>query len=286
MVDREYIILSDESDKAGPHYCNFYGGVLVGSSQYETIVQRLNEVKASNNLYQELKWKKVTSTYLPKYVDFITAFFDEVRANRLKIRIFFRQTAVKPTQLSTEQIGSSYFRLYYQFIKHGFGLQFSPRQPNGTWLRLYFDQLPDTGEQVRQFKGYIKGLEKSKGIHEAGIRIRKDDIAEVKSHDHVLLQGLDVVLGAMAFRLNDKHKQKPPGQYRRGKRTVAKEKLYKSILSEIRTIHKNFNVGISTGDRGNPVNRWLDPYRHWSFKPHSHEYLEENTKAWKRKNPT
>ena len=39
------------------------------------------------------------------------------------------------------------------------------------------------------------------------------------------MQCLDIVLGAMAFRLNDMHKEKRPDTNRRGKRTIAKEKL-------------------------------------------------------------
>ncbi len=34
MRDREYIIFCDESDKKGRFYSNFYGGVMVGLSQY------------------------------------------------------------------------------------------------------------------------------------------------------------------------------------------------------------------------------------------------------------
>jgi len=59
--------------------------------------------------------------------------------------------------------------------------------------------------------------------------IPEDQIAEVKSHNHVLLQCVDIVLGAIQFRLNDLHKVTPEGKWRRGKRTIAKEKLYKMI---------------------------------------------------------
>ena len=71
-------------------------------------------------------------------------------------------------------------------------------------------------------------------------------IGEVRSHDHVLLQCVDVILGAMFFRLNRLHLQIPAGASRRGKRTIAKEKLYKYILSEIRTIHPGFNIGVKS----------------------------------------
>ena len=105
----------------------------------------------------------------------------------------------------------------------------------------------------------------------AGVAFRQDQIAEVSSHNHVLLQCLDVVLGAMCFRLNDKHKEKPPGEKRRGRRTIAKEKLYRFILGRIRQIYPNFNIGDSTGTQGNLANRWQHPYRHWKFVPQEHE---------------
>lgn len=285
MSEREYIIFCDESDRTGPHYCNFYGGVLVGASQYQAATQRLEQVKVTQNLHAEVKWKKVTDQYLLKYQALMEAFFEELRAGRVKMRVMFRQAALEPKGLTTEQVRSSYYMLYYQFIKHAFGLRHIPPQPEGTNLRLYFDQFPDTGEQVKQFKGYLEALEQSKDLRPAGIRIKPEDITEVRSHDHVLLQCLDVVLGAMQFRLNDRHKEKPSGQRRRGRRTIAKEKLYKFILQKIRTLHPNFNVGITTGSRNGSTSRWDDPYRHWAFCPQNHEYQEERTKAWKRKNP-
>jgi hypothetical protein len=58
---------------------------------------------------------------------------------------------------------------------------------------------------------------------------------------------MDIILGAMAFRLNDLHKEKLDGSNKRGKRTIAKENLYKYILAEIRSFYPNFNIGITTG---------------------------------------
>src|SRR5579871_5432934 len=91
----------------------------------------------------------------------------------------------------------------------------------------------------------------------ANLFIRKQDITEVASHDHVLLQCLDIVLGSVCFRLNDKHKAKPAGSKRRGSRTVAKDELRRHILKLIQTIRPNFNIGITTG--GNLSDRWAMP---------------------------
>jgi hypothetical protein len=107
----------------------------------------------------------------------------------------------------------------------------------------------------------------------AGIKIRKQDIAEVDSKKHLLLQVIDVVLGAICFKLNNKHKEIPEGKKRRGKRTRAKEKVYKHINKKIREIRKGFNVGISIGV-ARKEDHWLHPYRHWRFIPSEFEIDE------------
>jgi hypothetical protein len=95
-------------------------------------------------------------------------------------------------------------------------------------------------------------------------------VREIESDHSVFMQAIDVVLGAMQFRLNDKHKEKPAGSRRRGKRTVAKERLYKHILTRIRRIRPSFNIGISTGTDKGLQDRWNHPYRHWLFRPTMH----------------
>ena len=76
----------------------------------------------------------------------------------------------------------------------------------------------------------------------------------------------------MQFRLNDKHKEKLPGSSRRGKKTIAKEKLYKHINSRIRDIYPGFNIGITTGKQDDITNLWKHSYRHWMFIPNDASY--------------
>ena len=111
------------------------------------------------------------------------------------------------------------------------------------------------------------------------IKIPRDQIAEVASHDHDILQCLDIILGSIQFRLNDKHCEKPTGKYYRGKRTIAKERLYKHINKKIRELYPNFNIGISTGVQGKLSNTWAQPYRHWLFVPADAKVDSEKTKG-------
>lgn len=66
--------------------------------------------------------------------------------------------------------------------------------------------------------------------------------------------------------MNDFHKIKNEGEWIRPRRTRAKEQVYKQINMLIREIKPNFNIGVSTKTR-NGFERFVDPYRHWIFKP-------------------
>jgi hypothetical protein len=116
----------------------------------------------------------------------------------------------------------------------------------------------------------------------AGINFPIDQIAEVVSHDHILLQCLDLVLGAMSFRLNDKHTIKPADAHRRGKRTIAKERVYRAINQRLQQLRPHFNVGVSTGLDDEPRNHWNHSYRHWLFVPRNRII---DTSRTKRKTP-
>lgn len=80
------------------------------------------------------------------------------------------------------------------------------------------------------------------------------------------MQSLDIVLGAMAFRLNERHLVKPVGSRTRGKKTIVRHNLYKHIISQIRKVNgvKAFDPKVSTGGLEQKV--WVMPYRHWKFK--------------------
>ena len=95
---------------------------------------------------------------------------------------------------------------------------------------------------------------------------------------------MDIVLGAMNFRLNDFHKIKDIDTGKRSKRTIAKDKLYKVIYSNITEIRPRFNVGISTGIDGDSSNFWKHLYRHWNFVSSYTHFDKSLTKRGTRKN--
>lgn len=278
-MSTEFVIYTDESVKDGTYFSNFYGGVLVRSRDLARVMETLADIKADQNLHGELKWTKVTENYLAKYQTVMDTFFDLVAADVAKVRVMFTNNTYIPQGLTPEQRQSEYHRLYYQFIKHGFGLSYCGTEHAGPKrVRLNMDQMPTSREETAKFKAFLEALSRNPEMRRADIDFDQQQIAEVDSKDHDLLQCLDVVLGAMTFRLNNHHLAKPEGQRNRGKRTVAKEKLYKHISARVRQIYPNFNIGESTGTQGDLANRWRHPYRHWKLVPRNHDRDMTRTK--------
>lgn len=268
----DYILYCDESEIEGRYFSNFYGGALISGKHFDMVNAALNKKKLELNIKGEVKWSKVTENYLTKYMELMDTFFCYIKQNIVKVRVMFTQNCRVPVNLTRQQHEDTFFKLYYQFFKHIFGLQYCNDSNDEVFLKPYFDTLPDKKEKCNLFKEYVLRLQDSEQFKSAKITIRREDIAEVKSHDHVILQCMDVILGSMFFRLNNFHLEKPEGNWKRGKRTIAKEKLYKHILRHIRELYPEFNIGVTTGVAGNNANRWLHPYRHWLFEPKEYEF--------------
>lgn len=280
-MEKEYVVFCDESEKRGKFFSNFYGGVIVGGSKIDAVVTRLNEAKEAAGIESEVKWEKTSPYDVERYQQLMRVYFSEIEQGNLRTRIMFRPNSFVPHGLTPQQQRDEYYLLYYQFLKHGFGFVSMPEHPEGVNLRIYLDKLPNQSkERITQFKGYIAALADNYHLRNAGLKILHENIAEVDSKKHILLQCTDVVLGSMAFRLNDKHKAIPEGSKRRGKRTVAKETLYKALRAEICRVtgKPNFNIGKSTSPSVFPEGSWSDPYLHWSFKPKNHNYDASRSK--------
>jgi len=264
---REYIIYCDESESKGRVFSNFYGGALVDSDHIEPVKAEIAALKKQLNLFGEIKWSKISTNYHKKYIEMMDLFFDLVRDGKVKIRIMFTQNArARSRRLTKDHIENEYAILYYYFIRHAFGLRYSPVQPKGVRVRIYPDRLPLNSDQVETFKDFLVRLGNRSEFRNCRLQFSLDDITEVVSHDHDVLQCLDVVLGAMNFRLNRKYRDKPEGAKQRSEKTRAKEKVYKRINKRIREIYPHFNIGITTGHQGDRSNRWNHAYRHWNFR--------------------
>lgn len=270
----------DESDRHGEFYSNFYGGLLVHSRYYREVLERMRSIVEETGIRDEIKWQKVNEYHYEKYIRLVDLLFDLAKEGKLKIRIFFRHNQYCPTRLTSEERKSDYPMLYYQFIKYAFGLPYAGIGELDA-LTLYLDEIPLRQAERDDFISHIRGLAKDHILKKMGLKIAKDGIIEVNSKQHLPLQFMDVILGAICFKLNEKDKLKAEGENKVGKRTIMKLKLYKHINMRIRDIYPNFNIGVTTPIRVNS-DSWTQVYRHWSFIPKYHTRDTARTKRAKK----
>ena len=270
----------DESDRHGEFYSNFYGGLLVHSRYYREVLERMRSIVEETGIRDEIKWQKVNEYHYEKYIGLVDLLFDLAKEGKLKIRIFFRHNQYCPTRLTSEERKSDYPMLYYQFIKYAFGLPYAGIGELDA-LTLYLDEIPLRQAERDDFISHIRGLAKDHILKKMGLKIAVDGIIEVNSKQHLPLQFMDVILGAICFKLNEKDKLKAEGENKVGKRTIMKLKLYKHINMRIRDIYPNFNIGVTTPIRVNS-DSWTQVYRHWSFIPKYHTRDTARTKRAKK----
>lgn len=263
----QYIIYCDESDDKGRFYSNFYGGALIKASDRERIEAALEARKG--NIQGEAKWTKIWDRDEASYIDFANAFLDLIETGDVKMRVMFTQNIHSTDHIEYDD-DAKFFKLYYQFIKHAFGLMYcnDGQQQNINHIAIYLDDAPDTAEALDNFKDYLASLSVLPDFFRARVLIDKEAIAEVDSKKHVILQAVDVILGSVQFKLNNHDKAIPDGKRRRGKRTRSKERVYKAINKRLRAMRDGFNIGVTTGQEDGPQCRWTHPYRHWCFKPY------------------
>lgn len=277
-----YYIWTDESDTTGKYYANFYGGILIKSEYLEEVLSRLSFVIKGQGLEQEeIKWQKVNEYTEERYKKIIDELFNLMAEDKVKMRIFFRHRQYEPAGLANEQKRKEYPMLYYQFIKNDFGLIYSNPTGRPIRVRLLIDDMPLKGSARDEFLKAIYHLNELKSFQKANIQIKEGDVAEVDSKKHLPLQVMDLVLGSMCFRLNDKHKERG-FDGKRAKRNIVKERIYKYIRTKIWQMYPEFNIGLTT-----PITKkkdlWERPYLHWNFVPRNYTKKEELTKRHKKK---
>lgn len=267
----EYTIFCDESTGEGQFFSSFYGGVILKKEDYAECEMELLNKKVEMGLLGEVKWTNTTLENVGRYKELIDRYFDLIDKGWIHVRILFRQNCNVPP--STYK-GNGYCKIYYQLIKHHFGFQYCNADKE-IIITLNFDKLPVSIPDKCRFKAFLMQLEQAGELRKNGHNIKIKDITEWNSKNSTIMQGLDIILGAMCFKLNSHDKLRTVqdnGKKVIGKRTKAKLQLYKHIYNRVcQTLNRKFNPGISTGIK-DLEERWSSPYLHWNFVPKNSSY--------------
>lgn len=251
----KYILVADESTKKGKYFSYFYGGAILLERDYELFNNVLNNLKSKLNL-GEMKRTKITEKNCGDYILILRMFFTLVKSGDIKVRIMFSPNNELMEIPKKENL--TYTKFYFAFIFNAFSLFYANKNIK---LRLIFDDLPETKSQCNTFKNCIIAKVKSnKRANTNHVYIDKEQIEEVNSEKHPILQCIDVIVGIIDYYLNT-----PKNELKTSNRAKARYEIWKFISSQIESINPNFIITETT----QPIyshKGWLDRYKHFVYK--------------------
>jgi hypothetical protein len=160
----ELVLYADESDQSGGRFGNFFGGALVSSKDLEDVRTGLLEAKDAVGLSgSEMKWNAITPRREEAYKHLVGEFFDLVEQGMVKVRVMFTDNRFEAVGLEDYHREHRYHLLYYQFVRHAFGLTHCDL-PDPIRVRLYLDNMPQNEEKIRRFKGHLAALSRNAGL--------------------------------------------------------------------------------------------------------------------------
>lgn len=187
MVNLYYDLYCDESgtDKGNFHF----GAIHCSRGRAEIFDKQIQDFRHRTGLMRELRWTKVSKTMLPAYVAFVDIFLDDPYAtfslSEVTKGYYWRTLA------SSED--SRFLHAYFHFIEHA------------MWASArYAIFLNERSSKSYKFKAFHYGLNlpdikwhRQKKVHTFSLVI---------SHQHNVMQLVDVLLNALTSKATAPHK--------------------------------------------------------------------------------
>ncbi len=288
-----YEIVADEawthqSEPLNRRWC-FFGGLLGRQHEIDALRANLAAKAAELSLRGEIKWSKISPRSGRAYENIVAAFFDEFeRLGSLRLRQIFldRSYVPKPGVYDENASGLDIqYKLYYQFLKHSFGLEHLPAGPTNIIVRLDEHSSQQHQADLKAFVEQLPAFLKRRDL--------KVSVAFVQSSSFIDLQLCDVITGAAGWLGNKQQEIRqvmPDGTLKRGMtdKQKAKLKVAKLIQSRLEKIDaadrgsRAFDWWGSTALSSNPGNRLAHKFRTWCFHPKEGDYLID--KGWENDN--
>lgn len=179
----------DESCIGKPHKFMAVGGLLVRWNDSDQIRSEILKWRADRGMRREMKWSAVDAVSYDRYCQFIAARF----GNIISCQLAFCALTIDRKQLNhrayndgSEDVGISKF--YYQMILH----RFVPLMGVGSTLYIF----PDKKNEKFDYNELQSSLNR---------RVKVAKVQPICSKKTNFGQLNDILLGAVAFRWNDKH---------------------------------------------------------------------------------
>jgi hypothetical protein len=120
----EYELYGDErKEKRGTRYLTL-AGIICTSFGRDRLLTRLQSIRQSHGLIQEMRWAKISSRHLDGYKEWLDAFFDDPSARHVLLSV--NQSSLDWRAFRAQYCGPSgedraLASVYYQFLLVAFG---------------------------------------------------------------------------------------------------------------------------------------------------------------------
>ena len=195
-------VFCDESRPTGRERYLVIGGVTTSRGRVQIMNNKLAALRESTGVKsQELKWTKVSASWLDKYRTFVDYFFDELDRDCVRIHcLIVDRYKVDHKKFNAGDCELGFYKFYYQLLLHCFG---KPYGEGGNQLRVFPDRR-GTSYNVSRLRDILNNgvAKKFNNYSRPFLAVQPQDS---KAHD--LIQLADILIGAIGYQKNRWHLQ-------------------------------------------------------------------------------
>lgn len=186
-MSKTFNIYCDESCHIENDHKNFMllGCVSAAFNQVKRHTSRIKQLKKKHNYYGEIKWSNVSNSQLLFYKELVDYFFD----TDLMFRAVIINKSKINNQLHEQDYDDFYYKMYYQLLNHNKNSSFN--------YNVYLD-IKDT---LSAYK-----VNRLKDILNTRFGVFRN-VQNIRSHESILMQLADFIMGALSYNLNDSDKK-------------------------------------------------------------------------------
>ena len=247
------------------------GGIFGAEGDIDELERQLRATCVAQSLRREVKYGRISAENIAAYTALVDVFFRNLGQRDLHYRqLFLDRAFVHVPSPGADDLTALdvQFRIYYQFLKHAFGLRYLPRSEGTTHqivLQLDGHSSQHHTDALRRF------------VQDLPAQLDRDDLAlqvsYVRSGKFRLLQTCDLLLGAAGSYGNRHHKRRSGvGRGMSGKQKLRLQ-LAKTIYQSLREqngVERGkgaFNWFETTGRDGRWENLLQHKVRVWKIVP-------------------